>query len=217
MKWSENAWNTVRPVYEKIVKLPFIQELTHGTLDSKTFAFYIQQDAIYLSHYGKTLTGIASKLHHPHHVETFIRFASGSVAVEKVLHKSYVKELSKQSLNEASPTCLLYTSYLWSRLAHAPIEVAVAAVLPCFRIYKEVGDFIIEKQTKENNPYQRWIDTYGGEAFATSVNEAEAICNELAESGTETLRNTMMEAYLMCSKLEWKFWDSAYKQETWEI
>jgi thiaminase/transcriptional activator TenA len=47
----------------------------------------------------------------------------------------------------------------------AQVEVTMASVLPCFWIYKKVGDHIYQQQNKQNNPYQTWIDTYAGEEF----------------------------------------------------
>jgi len=111
----------------------------------------------------------------------------------------------------------LYTSYLHKQLANAPVEVVLAAVLPCFRIYKEVGDHILKHQTKGNNPYQSWIDTYGGEEFERSVTMAITVCDEIASQHTDARQQEMMEAYLVCSRLEWMFWESAYRQEEWLI
>lgn len=217
MKWSDEAWVSIKPIYEKIKELAFIQELMNGTLDRKKFIFYIQQDALYLADYGKVLTAIASKLTNQKHIEAFIHFAGESVEVEKILHESFVNELDKKQNVKASPSCLLYTSFLMKQIANAPIEVALAAVLPCFWIYKEVGDYILANQTKGENPYQSWINTYGGEDFAKSVEVAIAICNEVAETCTEGHRKAMTEAFVMCSKFEWMFWDSAYKEEKWQI
>lgn len=217
MKWSDEAWKAIEPVYKKIKELPFIKELMDGTLDNKKFIFYIRQDALYLADYGKVLTAIASKLSKPDHIEAFIHFAGESVAVEKALHESFLGVLDKKTKVSASPSCLLYTSYLMKQLANSPIEVALAAVLPCFWIYKEIGDYILANQTKENNPYQSWIDTYGGEGFTESVKTAISICDEVAETCTDVQRNAMTEAFVMCSKMEWMFWDSAYKQEQWQI
>jgi thiaminase/transcriptional activator TenA len=215
MKWSEKAWEAIIPVYSKILELPFIQELINGTLDNEKFTFYIRQDALYLSDYGKVLTGIASKLKKPSHIEPFISFAGESMAVEKALHQSFVKELSAET--EPSPSCLLYTSYLLKQLANEPIEVVLAAVLPCFWIYKEVGDYILGHPKTENNPYQSWIDTYGGDDFAKSVHTAINICDEIASECTLKQQEAMIDAFVMCSKLEYMFWDSAYKLEKWNI
>lgn len=216
MKWSKNAWESIEPIYSKILQLPFIEDLMNGKLDKDRFFFYLQQDALYLAEYGKVLTGIASKLSNPKHIEAFIHFAGDSIAVENALHESFLKDIDTENI-EPSPSCLLYTSYLLRQLANSPVEVIAAAVLPCFWIYQEVGDYILANQTKGENPYQNWIDTYGGEDFAKSVTLAISICDELAEKCTPEQQEAMTQAFVMCSKFEWMFWDSAYNMEKWKI
>lgn len=147
MKWSEEAWGSAKPIYNKILELPFIKELINGKLTKEQFIFYIRQDALYLAEYGKILIGIASKLDNIDHATAFINFASDSINVENALHESFLHEMEDEN-GEASPTCLLYTSFLHKQLAHAPIEVALAAVLPCFWIYKKVGDYILKIKLK---------------------------------------------------------------------
>ena len=241
MKWSEKAWEAITPMYDCILSLPFIQELMNGTLDKGKFAFYIQQDALYLVDYGKVLTGLATRLTKPEHIEAFIGFAGDCLFVEKMMHEVFRAELDCSSVGtaasekesaaldsnadgtapsekgiKASPTCLLYTSYLYSRF-NAPVEVMAAAVLPCFWIYMEVGKYILANQNKDNNPFQAWIDTYVGEEFEKSVEKAVRICDELAEKCTEEQQKAMTEAFVLCSKMEWMFWDSAYRLEQWGI
>ena len=216
MKWSEKAWEAITPVYKKILVQPFIKELINGTLDNEKFMYYIQQDAIYLTDYGKILTAIATKLTERSHIETFLGFAGESIMVENELHETFLAGIQTDKKLPASPSCLLYTSFLLRQI-NAPLEVMVAAVLPCFWIYKEVGDHILANQNKENNPYQAWIDTYGGEEYAQSVKKAIDICDYLAEKCTVEQQLAMTEAFVTCSKLEWMFWDSAYNLEQWKI
>lgn len=215
MKWSEAAWNAAKPIYDSILQQPFINGLMDGSLDKEKFMFYIQQDALYLAEYGKVLTGIASKLRNPEHISAFIHFAGDTMVVEKALHATFLKGVPKE--DNMSPACLFYTSFLLKQLANAPVEVIAAAVLPCFWIYKEVGDYILAHQTKGDNAYQDWIDTYGGEDFEKSVNHAISICDELADKCTNEQREAMTDAYIMCSKMEWLFWDSAYRLEEWPV
>ena len=217
MKWSEEAWQASLEVYEQITKMPFIQELMSGTLAKEKFIFYIQQDALYLNEYGKVLTGIAAKLECKDHREAFMSFSKDTMDVEHALHATFVDELSDGEDLVATPSCLLYTSYLKSQLGSMPLEVALGAVLPCFWVYKKVGDFILAHQAKENNPYQDWINTYGGAAFEAAVNKAIAICDAIADRCTADQRAQMTAAYIMCTKLEWLFWDSAYRLETWGV
>lgn len=215
MKWSETAWKSIEPIYNEITRLPFIKELMDGTLPYEKFSFYLQQDALYLSDYGKVLTGIASKLKKAEHVTSFIHFAGDSITVENELHKSFVKEINLDA--NPSPSCLLYTSYLLRLLGNAPLEVICAGVLPCFWIYNEIGKYILANQAEGDNQYQNWINTYEGDEFSKSVIEAIAICDELAEACTPEQQKAMTEAFVICSKFEWMFWESAYNMEQWKI
>ena len=217
MKWSEQVWRENLPIYNKILESPFIKELMDGTLAKEKFVFYIKQDAVYLAEYGKVLAGIASKLKKPEQIQAFLYFANDTMSVENALHETFFEPEEKGSLIEASPGCLFYTSYLHKQLANASIEVSLAAVLPCFWIYKEVGDYILANQVKAANPYQAWINTYGGEEYNSAVEKAISICDEIAFSCTENQRQAMTEAFIICSKMEWMFWDSAYKLEKWAV
>jgi thiaminase (transcriptional activator TenA) len=215
MKWSEQAWKASEPVYNQILELPFLQELMDGSLPAEKFYFYLQQDTIYLSEFGKVLAGIAVRLPNPQHRNAFLHFGSDTIIVESALHASYLKDAPKLTYKGASPSCLLYTGFLSQQLLFYPVETALAAILPCFWIYQKVGDYIIGNQTKENNPYRAWIETYGGEEFAKSVDEAITISDEVAESSS--LKSEMKEAFMYSSRMEWMFWESAYRLESWPV
>lgn len=218
MKWSEQAWGSIEPIYQKILELPFNQELTAGTLDKERFKFYMAQDAYYLGEFGKALSTISSRLQDLNQVLAYSQFATGAIVVERALHESYFKTLGIPDEVKPSPTCLLYTNYLLSKSAFANVEVAAAAVLPCFWIYKEVGDHIYAQQSAvRDNPYKNWIDTYSGEEFAQSVMQAIQITNQLASEASDKLQEEMLEAFQMATRLEWMFWDSAYEKESWAI
>lgn len=217
MKWSEHAWKEAEPVYRRILELDFVRELIAGTLSREKFLFYIRQDALYLVGFGKALAGIAARLDDVEHRQAFLAFAGECMAVERTLHESYLGSETSPESFEPSPTCLLYTSYILKQIYDAPLEIAMAAVLPCFWVYKEVGDHILSKQIKNGNPYQAWIDTYGGDEFAAAVRKAIAICDEIAAASTEVRRGAMTDVYVLCTKMEWMFWDSAWKQEAWPV
>jgi len=217
MQWSEQAWKEADPVYRRILELDFVRELVTGTLNREKFLFYIQQDALYLAGFGKALAGIAAKLDNTEYSQAFLAFAGECMAVERALHESYLGKKNLPEQLEPSPTCLLYTSYILKQLYDAPLEVAMATVLPCFWVYKKVGDHILATQSKNGNPYQAWIDTYGGDEFAAAVRKAIAICDEVAASCTEARRRAMIEAFVLCTKMEWMFWDSAWKLEAWPV
>lgn len=217
MKWSENAWNEIENIYSSIIEMPFNQELLSGTLLLERFQFYMQQDGVYLVEFSRALSLIASRcFNHPYTLD-FIRFAEGAVVVERSLHEGYFKQFNVTGTTEASPTCQNYTQFLLTKASLDQVEVAMAAVLPCFWIYKKAGDYIYANQREGINPYQDWINTYAGEEFGLLVEKAIAICDAVAETCSALQREQMTKAFVMASKLEWMFWDSAYRLEKWPV
>jgi len=217
MKWSQQAWEDSLPIYQQIIEHPFNQELMVGTLPKDKFEFYLQQDAFYLVEFGKVLTGIAIKMEDSRHAKAFRTFGSETIAEEQVLHDTYFTQFETQPAAEPSPTCLLYTSYMHSVLATQSLPEALGVALPCFWIYKEVGDYIYQHQRRGANPYQAWIDTYASEEYAGAVQLAIDICDEVAATCTPAQQEKMTYTFRMSSKMEWMFWDSAYRLEPWLV
>jgi thiaminase (transcriptional activator TenA) len=216
MNFTSQLWEKTYPIYQKILQHPFNAELMQGTLDTDKFRHYIYQDSLYLVSFGKALAIAASKAYTSRFMNDFLRFASDSIVVENVLHETYFKLFQIKSTGQMSPACFMYTNYLISVCSTASLEESTAALLPCFWIYREVG-FEIAKQAKRDNPYIDWIDTYSGKEFAEAVNRMLEITNELAADASEKVKERMLEKYTRAAKLEYMFWDSAYKLEKWGI
>lgn len=215
MNWSQHAWQAAEPIYNKIIELPFVKELAEGILDPVRFEFYLCQDALYLNSYSSVLAHIASRCNAPRHRESFLKFASDGIAVENALHESFLHEIPVDKRPSVSPTCMLYISVLKSQ-SYMPVEVEAAAVLPCFWIYREVGREI-SRQSKADNPYAKWIDTYSDVVFDRSTQEAIKICDEMAANASLQTRQQMTDIFVLCAKMEWLFWHSAWNLEQWKI
>ncbi|MBL1407586.1 TenA family protein [Sphingobacterium faecale] len=218
MTWTNQAWQTIQPLYQEILDMPFIHELKNGTLPLAKFQFYMQQDARYLEHYGRVLAYMGSKCTDNDQALDFFDFGKNALIVERALHESYFTQfgIPKDSVTaDLEPVCHHYVHFLKSTAAFDPLEVALAAVLPCFVIYKEVGDYIISAQTRADNPYKNWIDTYSGPEFGIGVQKALGYVNAAAERTTDAIRKQMLDAYVTASRMEFKFWDAAYNKTTW--
>jgi len=214
--WYKQTRVKTEAIFEAIITHDFVKELTQASLSKDTFGFYVNQDSLYLSEYKKALVTVGSKCQNPADTQFFYESATGIIQVEDILHKEFLEK--KYLSAEPSPTCELYNSYLARIVNNESVEVGVAAILPCFTIYKEVGDFILKTQTnKDSNPYQAWIDTYTSEEFALAVEQAINIVNTYALTASPANLAKMQEVFIKTSKLEWMFWDSAYKQEAWKI
>lgn len=217
MSWTTHSRTLAEPIYGEILKLPFIEELIDGRLPQEKFAFYIVQDAHYLLYFGKALSAIAARMAKQEHILQFTRFAEETFVVERALHEGYMQAFNSSEVVDVSPSCGHYTSFLMQQAFAEPVEVAVATILPCFWIYKEVGDYIYSQAHLEGHPYSNWIATYAGEEFAQSVKVALQIADEIAAHCNEKQKAAMAASYLQACRLEWLFWDSAYQLERWPV
>ena len=218
MTFSQDVWQRNLDLYQKILALPFNQELANGTLDSQAFCHYVIQDAHYLLAYGRALAVAAAKAYEADDVIQFSEAAKIAIIVERSLHKDFMQAFAITKTEfESTPltlACHHYTSFLTATAWSESYPVVLAALLPCFWIYAEVGHDIVSKSV-ENNPYQAWVDTYSGEEFHTAVRNVIATVDKVAARCDQDTLAKMHAAYTMGAKLEWLFWDSAYQQREW--
>jgi thiaminase/transcriptional activator TenA len=211
MKLSEKAWKTSSKVIEAIKRHPFNQALKNGSLPLNKFAYYIEQDTLYLRDFARCHAIIASKIQ-LEYVRPFLRYSDYTfVAEQEVVHHFFRKTFNFQETGLFTPATLSYTSYLLQVCSIEPVEVAVAAILPCFWVYREVG-LDIAKGAAHHNPFARWIETYAGDDFGSSVNEAIDIFDALSTKTTAAIKSKMLDAFYKSTCLEWHFWNDAYNE-----
>ncbi|HIC8757362.1 thiaminase II [Elizabethkingia anophelis] len=215
MKWSENAWKQIEEYYQLILAMPFVKELAEGSLSKEKFQFYMAQDSLYLEHFGRALALIGARAYNIQDVLSFTRFAENAIVVENALHESYFKDFDVTEKGKMQPVCHHYVHFLKSTAALDAVEIAMAAVLPCFWIYQKVGDYIYDNKKTDKNPYKKWIDTYSGEEFALAVQQAIEICDRAAEATTPEIRVKMTEAFITATQMEYYFWQAAYDLKSW--
>ena len=218
MTFSQDVWQRNQDLYQKTLTLPFNQELAAGTLNREAFCHYVIQDAHYLLAYGRALAVAAAKAYDADDVIQFTEAAKVAIVVERSLHNGFMQDfgIDKHQF-ESTPlslACHHYTSFLTATAWSESYPIVLAALLPCFWIYAEVGKDIVS-QSVANNPYQAWVDTYAGEEFHLAVrNVIDTIDRVAARCDADTLAK-MHTAYTTAAKLEWLFWDSAYQQRQW--
>ena len=215
MSFSESAWKAIEPIYKSILKHPFNQELSEGTLSKEKFQFYIKQDSLYLVDFARALAVAASRANNPDDLVLLLDFSKGAIIAERGLHEFYFDFYGIKMDVEKSPGCFTYTNFLISKAIHCSYEESLAALLPCFWIYQEVG-LHIHKSAAAQNPYQKWIDMYSGEEFQDVVKSAIDLTDHVAKDANSQQLQKMEEAFITSTRLEWMFWDSAYQMENWQ-
>lgn len=214
----EKMHTIVNPIMTKIFTQPFNQELAKGILPQKKFIHYLQQDALYLADYSRALSLTAARLPCNKQAHQFMRFALDAIIAEQDLHSSYLTQYQATvTLSiEQNQACFMYTNYLLRMASTASVEEAVASLLPCFWVYREVGKQLLHDMSP-NNPYTNWIALYSGKQFDSSVKLAIDVMNALGDVASDTIKRKMILAFTRSTQLEWHFWESAYSQEKWLI
>lgn len=216
MQWSQQAIAAIQPIYTQIMIHPFIQQLADGSLNAAQFRHYIEQDALYLAQYRKIMAAIAARCDDLVHQNCFLHFAVATIEAEQALHQTFLGQQDLTQLS-ASPSNLLYTGYLYQQLNTQPLAVCIASILPCFYLYQQVGQALQTQSIDDAHPYAQWINTYASATFEQDVKTVLTIADELAKASTEAICAQMTEVFIQASKMEWLFWDSAWREETWLI
>lgn len=218
--FSAQAWARSLPAYEAIRTMPFNAELASGTLSPARFAHYIVQDAHYLIGFGRALALAAAKAPDPDRIVQFARAAETAIVVERALHGGFFRDFGIApetfAATPLSPACDHYVSFLLATAYAEPYEVVLAALLPCFWIYAEVGADIFSRAAPDN-PYRSWIDTYAGEEFGVAVAAMIAATDETAGHASPAALARMHRAFAHATRLEWMFWDGAYRETAWPV
>lgn len=221
MQFSVRAWNNIEAIYQAILTMPFVRELQQGSLDRQIFQHYMIQDGIYLGEFARVLALISAQAPTPDIQLEFAQSVTETIIVERSLHENFFADFgiatAEALATEPSPSCLNYTNFLLATAYQHSFAVTVAAVLPCFWIYLEVGKHIYQQANTSANPYQKWIDTYVDPGFEASVNYVIQVVDTSAHQAAPGELEMMHRAFYRASQFEWMFWDSAYRQEQWPI
>lgn len=219
MSFTETMDEETAALRATIREMPLNRELAEGSLPAETFRHYIVQDAHYLEGFARALALAAARAPEAEAVARLATAASGAIVVERQLHAHYMGMFGVAPeefvATEPSAVCDHYVGFLLRTAALADAPEAVAALLPCFTVYLEVGHDI-HARAAADNPYRAWIDTYAGEEFAEAVAGMVSLADALADGANPDARARMARAFRRSVWHEWAFWDGAYHRRRWQ-
>jgi thiaminase/transcriptional activator TenA len=213
-------WAAMQDVFTRILAHPFVAGMTDGSLPREAFAHYVIQDAHYLLDYARALALVGAKSPDEQTIAMFSAHARGAIEVERSLHTGLFQEMGitaeQVRATPVMPTTLAYTSYLLRCCHQGSFPEALAAVLPCYWIYAEVGTSLLARSSPDPL-YARWIATYGGEEFGRIVADVLALVDRVGAAASAAEQAAMRERVVTTSRYEWMFWDAAWRREEWPL
>ena len=216
--FTSELWRAIAPIYETTLKHPFLAGLTDGTLPRSRFQFYLAQDALYLKVFGQALHALAAKAPREEWAITLGTHAIDALKAERELHEtvlaSYGVSKTDIALAVMAPANYAYTNHLLVSVERGSFAEGLAAMLPCYWIYWEVGK-TLKKRGSPRQEFQRWIDQYSSEEYGKSVNEVLAIMNTVASGLDSLARASLLRRFIVSARYEYLFWDMAWREERW--
>ena len=190
---AESWWNDIGDIRADTDALPFVQQLGDGSLHREAFVWYLAQDALYLRDYSRMLA-VASRLAPTRAEQAFwAASAHGAIDTELALHTSWIPDETLAG-EQPSAVTTAYLNHLTAAGASGDYGLLVAALLPCFWMYQDVGTRL-HPLSHATHPYRSWLDTYADEEFATSTARAIEIVTGVAATADEPTRRRMVGAF----------------------
>ncbi|MDQ6846792.1 MAG: thiaminase II [Candidatus Dormibacteraeota bacterium] len=217
---TAQLWTAAASIYSAILEHPFVTGLADGSLDRASFQFYIVQDGHYLHGFARALAILAARAPTESETGLFARHTAAVITVERSLHAGLLAELTTAQgdafATGVAPTTLAYTSYLLATCATRSFSDGVAAVLPCYWIYREVGRKLLALSSPDPL-YARWIETYGGDEFDRAVEEMLELTDSIGAQVSTRDRESAIDHFAITARYEWMFWDAAYRRVGWPL
>ncbi len=220
MAFTDELWKSIDGIYAAILRHPFLRGLTDGSLPRESFRFYAVQDALYLREFARALSIAAARAPEDDWIVMFNEHAAGALRVERALHEGFFREFGLSPPDVAAtplaPTNLAYTSYLLAVAYAGPFHEVMAALLPCYWIYWEVGK-ALERAGSSEPLYARWIATYASGEFGSLVQAVLAATDDVAVRLRPAELDAMRRHFVTTSRYEWMFWEMGYRREAWPV
>ncbi|MDQ1085352.1 MULTISPECIES: bifunctional hydroxymethylpyrimidine kinase/phosphomethylpyrimidine kinase [Microbacterium] len=205
--WSAGRWDATTSTRAEVDACAFVRGLAWGDLDRDAFHWYLGQDLLYLREYARVLARAAALAPNVDE-QRFWAAASVSCLVEEAaLHQSHVDPTQL----EPAPSTLDYTDHLHAASTAGSYAVLVAAILPCFVLYTDIGARW-RGTFAPDHPYADWLTAYGDETFAASSAEAATIVDAAARTASGTTRAAMAAAYDRSMALELAFFEAPLRR-----
>ena len=200
---------------------PFLDELRAGTLPMDRFVYFILQDYVYLLDFAQALCLGGAKSRDLKTLEIFARHALIAVEVERSFHASFGKSLglSQWQIDQTAkgPVTEAYTKHLQAVARGGSLAELVAAALPCYWIYGEVGRRLYRNRPRKPAIYREWIEIYASEEYWKPVREQIRLMDRLGASARGEEKKLLRSHFILSSRYEFLFWEQAYRLEEWLV
>jgi len=198
---------------------PFVTELAAGTLDEDSFLHWVKQDYRYLLDYARVFAIASTKADTEADMAHLTDVAHTILDYEMDLHREFAAQhdITPQELEavQKAPTCVAYTNYLVRTAHEGSIATIAAAIYPCGQGYLDIAEHMAELAEDEHR-YTPFVEKYTSEEFVEAVEWMTDFVDRMGQRYPGE-RDAMRESFLTSARLEHRFWEMCYTQESWHV
>ncbi len=211
---TQQMWEEAKPIYDATLEHPYLKGLADGSLPKASFQFYLAEDAKYLHAFSEALTSLAKKAPRRAWAATLRKHATEAIDAESQLHRSLLAAYGDKSVGPLAPTNYAYTNHLRRAVGAGTFSEGLAALLPCYWIYWEVGKELVKRGSKDKD-YQRWIDQYASADYGGTVRQVLDMMDSESARLSPAQRRRAIDLFVLGARYEYMFWDMAWRREAW--
>ncbi|MDO4937266.1 MAG: hypothetical protein Q4E62_05050 [Sutterellaceae bacterium] len=216
--WSAKALPLGQHAAGAVKRHAFITEACSGALAKPAFVAYMTLNIAYLTDYARSLDMLASRVGAFADLKTeseaLRTWAKETVGVKDWCIDLY-QQIAKRNYNAkrvpSFPAGVDYAKFERMYVLKYDVAVGMAALLPCFWIYEEIGGHIAKLRQTQGNAYSEWLESFGTQASHEAALKAVALADKLAARADDTVRRQMTDVFVAGCWKEFACFDAAYR------
>ena len=207
------------PVWRAQHEHPFVRGIGDGSVDREQFRFWVRQDYVFLLDYARLFALAAARAPDLETMTAFARLLVETLETEMSLHRRYAAEFdiseAQLAAETKSPATAAYTDFLLRTAALGDYTELVAALLPCMWGFSEIGSELKRRGLPADTLCAQWVEMYASPEFAELAAWCRDLLDRLAHGLPEERLGRIEEAFVTSSRHELRFWEAAYRLESW--
>lgn len=213
MGFSEEQFERLRPLWDRMLRHPFLLETRDGTVARETFTAWIAQDYLFVEAAVPFLGALLARA--PARHREALGGAIGALGRELELFREQAAAARVPLVGvEPGFICHAYIQYLHASAARATYAGAFTVLYAAEKAYLDSWS-VVRAGIDPDSPWMPFVENWTSEAFRDYVGWLEAELDRLAEGVGEGERRGMEERFEVTARYEVAFWEMAVEGPRW--
>lgn len=205
-----------KPVWDRCIETPFVQDMKSGALSYEDFREYMIQDSIYLKNYARIY---GKAIYHSvtlREIRLYYSMLDFVTETESAVRLNYLRQygMTDDDLERIAPLPenQRYMDFLFETAGRGDAREILMAVLPCMLSYSYIFRKLARDPQSSQSGYWDFIQDYADDAYADDCKKwcafADEQCGQLPGAEQKHLAGIFERAGF----LELDFWNMVYRK-----